>query len=466
MNMSNRPIHSLRQFLVLALAAGITVTASAAPRKVLVVTVTKGFRHSSIPTAERVLRELGEKSGDFTVDYARTDDELRAKTTREALAGYDGAIFANTTGDLPLADVGEFLSWVEAGHGFIGMHSATDTYRGHKPLSPYTQMINGEFLTHGSQAAVEAFNGDPAFPSNRDLPPTFAVYDEIYILNGYQRKAVKALLDLDQHPNTRMPGHYPISWARNYGKGRVWYTSLGHREDMWDADPGLKDRRNPVSVSESYQKHILGGIRWALGIVQGDATPQDLRAKLSPEEVKDGFRPLFNGVDLAGWKLRNPSGRASWSAQNGMLVNEVTGKEHGTDLVSEETFKDFTVRYEYLVPKGANSGFYLRGRYEIQILEDFGKPTSEGGNGGLYSVQAPPRNVSMPTGQWQKAEATIRGNRITVTLNGVRIHDNVEVTRGTGGQLDNNLDQPGPILLQGDHGAVAFRNIRLKPLQP
>lgn len=447
-----------------ALVLGSAMAASAAPKKVLVVTVTKGFRHSSIPTAERVLAELGKADGSFEVDYVRNDDDMAKKMTSEALAAYDGVIFANTTGDLPIPDVAGFLKWVESGKGFLGMHSATDTFRGHKPLHPYTVMINGEFLTHREQAAVEAFNGDPTFPSNRHLGGSFKVFDEIYILNGYQRKAVKALLDLDQHPNTRMPGHYPISWARFYGKGRVWYTSLGHREDVWDADPEMKGRKNDVSVSQAYQKHILGGIRWALGLEAGDATPQDLTAKVGEAEAREGFRPLFNGTDLTGWKLRNADGEATWSAQNGMLVNAIPEGKHGTDLVSEQTFKDFVVRYEYLVPKGANSGFYLRGRYEIQIFDDFGKPASDGGNGGLYSVKAPAQNASRPAGQWQEVEATIRGNRISVTLNGVKIHDGVEVTRATGGQLDNNLDQPGPILLQGDHGAVAFRNVRIKPL--
>lgn len=463
-NPTSRRSRSLVRRLSVLLALGLAASASAAPKKVLVVTVTKGFRHSSIPTAERIIKELGDQTGDYTVDYARTDEELRQKTTAAALAGVDGVIFANTTGDLPLADVGEFLHWIEAGHGFVGMHSATDTFRGHTPLSPYTVMINGEFLTHGSQAAVEAFNGDPSFPSNRHLGSSFKVYDEIYLLNGYQRKAAHALLDLDQHPNTRMPGHYPISWARLYGQGRVWYTSLGHREDMWDADPNLKDRRNAIDISQNYQKHILGGIRWALGLVQADATPQSLKAKLPDAEVRDGFRPLFNGEDLTGWKLRKTDSRASWSAQNGMLVNEIPKDQHGTDLMTEEKFRDFTVRYEYLVPKGANSGFYLRGRYEIQILDDAGSAPTPGGNGGLYSVKAASQNVSRPSGQWQEVEATIRGNRITVTLNGTKIHDNVEVTRGTGGQVDDNLDQPGPILLQGDHGAVAFRNLRIKPL--
>ncbi len=466
MNSPTTPLPSPHRALaVLSLVLASALTASAAARNVLVVTVTKGFRHSSIPTAERIIKELGEKTGEFAVDYARTDAELSAKTTAAALAAYDGVIFANTTGDLPLADVDGFLSWVKSGKGFVGMHSATDTFRGRNPLHPYNVMINGEFKTHHAQAAVEAWNGDPTFPSNRHLDASLKVFDEIYLLNGYQRKAVKALLDLDQHPNTKMPGHYPISWARLYGGGRVWYTSLGHREDVWDADPNLKDRRNPVSVSQDYQKHILGGIRWALGIEKADATPQNLRVQLSDAEVRDGFRPLFNGEDLTGWKLRNPSGRATWGAQNGMLVNEIPDKEHGTDLVSEEKFRDFTARYEYLVPKGANSGFYLRGRYEVQILEDAGTgATDTGNNGGIYSVRGPSRNVSKPAGQWQQAEVTIRGNRITVTLNGVRIHEDVEVTRGTGGQLDDHHDQPGPILLQGDHGAVAFRNLRIKPL--
>lgn len=448
----------------MALALGLSLTASAAPKKVLVVTVTKGFRHSSIPTAEKVLGELATKDGGFTVDYARTDDELKSKMSVASLANYDGVIFANTTGDLPLPDVDGFVNWVRSGKGFVGMHSATDTFRAHDPVHPYTVMINGEFKTHKEQAAVEAVNGDPNFPSNRHLGPTFAVFDEIYLLNRYQRQAVKALLDLDQHPNSKMPGHYPISWARLYGQGRVWYTSLGHREDMWDAAPDLKDRKNSVAISEAYQKHILGGIRWAIGLEPGDATPQDLHAKLTAAEVQDGFRPLFNGVDLAGWGLRNPDGKGTWSAQNGMLVNEIPEGGHGTDLVSTEKFGDFTVRYEYLVPKGANSGFYLRGRYEIQVFDDFGKAPEMGGNGAIYSIKPASQNASKPAGQWQTVEATIRGNKISVTLNGVKIHENVEVTRGTGGQLDNNLDQPGPILLQGDHGAVAFRNIRIKKL--
>ncbi|MGC9036826.1 MAG: 3-keto-disaccharide hydrolase, partial [Verrucomicrobiia bacterium] len=113
----------------------------------------------------------------------------------------------------------------------------------------------------------------------------------------------------------------------------------------------------------------------------------------------------------------------------------------------------------------SNSGFYLRGRYEIQILGDYksGK-TSKGGNGAIYAFKAPDVFVSKPGDQWQTVEATIIGNRITVIMNGQKIHDNVEVPAPTGGELDRNVNEPGPIMLQGDHGEVAFRNIRIKEL--
>lgn len=435
----------------------------AAPKKVLVVTVTKGFRHSSIPTAERVIKQLGDKTGDFTVDYARTDAELAEKTAVAALAGYDAVVFANTTGDLPLADVPGFLKWLEGGRGFVGMHSATDTFRGHKPLHPFTVMINGEFRTHKEQAAVEAWNGDPTFPSNQHSGASFKVFDEIYILDAYQRKAVRALLDLDQHPNSKLPGHYPISWARLYGQGRVWYTSLGHREDIGRRSepegPPQLDRRVRGLPEAHPRRHPLGR-----RVARVNATPQSLKAKL-PDAEAEGFRPLFNGEDLAGWKLRNPSGLATWSAQNGMLVNEIPEKEHGTDLLTEKSLDLRGPLHSVPGSQGSQLGLLPARPDQVQILDDAGTgATGTGNNGGIYSVKGPSQNVSKPTGQWQQAEVTIKGNRITVVLNGVKVQDNVEVTKGTGGQLDENHDQPGPILLQGDHGAVAFRNIRLKAL--
>jgi hypothetical protein len=312
-------------------------------------------------------------------------------------------------------------------------------------------MLGGEFKEHGPQVEVEVINQDPRHPACKNYPPTFHIFDEIYLVNGFQRSRVHGLLTLDKHPNTGAPGDYPIAWCKMYGKGRVFYTSLGHREEVLE---------NP-----DYQQHILGGIRWALRLVRSDATPQNPACKLSLVEAGRGFKLLFNGVDLAGWKLRGPAGRQSWSAQNGMLVNEMSEKEPGNDLISAGSFRDFTIRYEYMIPKDGNSGVYLRGRHEIQILDDFEKGKPEiGGNGALYGIAAPAKFASRKPGQWQQVEATIKDNRVTVILNGVKVLYNVAADRPTGAELDANLDAPGPIMLQGNHGPVAFRNFRLKPL--
>ena len=180
----------------------------------------------------------------------------------------------------------------------------------------------------------------------------------------------------------------------------------------------------------------------------------------------ESFKPLFNGKDLTGWHLRNPKGRPSWSVENGILKNVSSKEEHGTDLVTDAKFWNFTVKCEYMVPDNSNSGFYLRGRHEIQILGDHPRgATSLGGNGAIYNFKAPNKFVSKPGNEWQTLEATIIGNRITVVLNGVKIHDNVECNKSTGSELDNKADQPGSIFLQGDHGTISFRNMQIKELK-
>jgi type 1 glutamine amidotransferase len=424
------------------------------PKHLLVVTATQGFRHSSIPVAEKVIADLGKTSQAFTVDYARggkdgkDDQDLKEKMSPEGLKKYDAVVFANTTGDLPIPDKDAFIDWIKSGKGFIGMHAASDTFHHYKP---YLEMLGGEFRIHHDQVCADCIKQDRTHPANRHLPAVWSVFDEIYIITNFNRGDIHGLLSLDRHPNTGVPWDYPISWCKNFGQGRVFYTALGHREDVW---------ANPM-----YQKHILEGIRWALGLVEADATPQSYEAKLTRAEMQDGFKLLFSGKDLSGWKLRNSEGNPTWSAQDGMLVNAIPEGKHGTDLVSEEKFKNFTVRYDYMIPKQANSGFYLRGRYEIQILDDvLTDRTETTGNGALYNFKAPLAFASRPPDQWNVVEATIRGDRVTVTLNGVKIHDEVQIDHATGGELDQNLSEPGPIMLQGDHGSVAFRRIRIKSL--
>jgi type 1 glutamine amidotransferase len=273
---------------------GFAAPAQAAPKRVLVVTVTKGFRHSSIPTAEKVLAELGKESSAFTVEYARVEPNdpqfkgadgkpdqakvdaaikavLAEKMSAAALKQYDAVIFANTTGDLPLPDKQAFLDWIKSGKGFVGMHAATDTFPG---FPGYTEMIGGHFKTHAAQLEVQPINQDPECPVCAHLGKDWKVFDEIYQIKDFDPSKVHGLLTLDRKPDVkdRSPGVYPIAWCKEYGKGRVFYTSLGHREDVWD--PAWPDRKNPKEVAEAYQKHILAGIKWTLGLEKMNAKPQ------------------------------------------------------------------------------------------------------------------------------------------------------------------------------------------------
>ncbi len=217
------------------------------PARLLVVTVTKGYRHESIPDLDTLVADLGRETGAFEVDEARTDEELLARTAPDALAGYGGIVLASTTGDLPVADREALLRWVEAGHALIGLHAATDTFHG---FPPFLDLIGGEFARHGPQAKVHVIVGDPAHPATRTLEAAFDVFDEIYQFKRFDPARVHVLLGLDAHPETGAPGTFPLAWTREAGRGRVFYTALGHRPD--------------VIATPWYRQHVRGGILWAL----------------------------------------------------------------------------------------------------------------------------------------------------------------------------------------------------------
>jgi hypothetical protein len=200
--------------------------------------------------------------------------------------------------------------------------------------------------------------------------------------------------------------------------------------------------------------------RWQWGAAFA-ATAVLVTAVKAAEPDKEGWIPLFSGKDLSGWRLRHEGGRNGWSVQDGMLVNTPPS----TDIVSEQKFRDFELQYEYMIPAGSNSGVYLRGRYEIQIDDAYGKDPGSHQNGAIYGVVTPRSNASKPAGEWQKVEAKIVGDRATVVLNGTKIIENAPI-RVTGGALDDKVDEPGPIMVQGDHGKVTFRSIRIRPIKP
>jgi hypothetical protein len=168
---------------------------------------------------------------------------------------------------------------------------------------------------------------------------------------------------------------------------------------------------------------------------------------------------LFNGRNLQNWRVRFPNEENTWTARDGLLIN----REKGVDLMTVQKFDDFSLHLEFQYPAKSNSGVYLRGRYEVQIQDDFGREPGNLYMGGVYGFLAPTSNEAKQAGQWQNYDITLLGRYVTIVLNGVTVVDNQEIPGITGGALDSNEGMPGPILLQGDHGPVTFRNIVLRP---
>lgn len=179
----------------------------------------------------------------------------------------------------------------------------------------------------------------------------------------------------------------------------------------------------------------------------------------------DGWTSLIDHDSLKGWEQRHTDRPMSWTASNGVLINFSSHDAHGTDIYTKEKFEDFEVYYEYLVAQRSNSGLYLRGRYEIQILDNRDEKPAPHTDGGFYSVAAPATDASKGAMKWQSVYAKLVGKTVTVIHNGKTIHDKIELPRPTGGHLDNDVDKPGPIMIQGDHGSLAVRNLHIRPIK-
>lgn len=165
---------------------------------------------------------------------------------------------------------------------------------------------------------------------------------------------------------------------------------------------------------------------------------------------------LFNGKDLKGWKAM---GENQWIAESGILRSP----KSGANLVTEKKFTDFKLHIEFRYPKGSNSGVYLRGRYEVQVADSKGMEPLKDHFGAVYGFISPVEMVAKNAGEWQSYDITLIGRIITVVANGKTIICNQEIPGITGGALDSKEGEPGPLLIQGDHGPVEYRNIILTP---
>ncbi|MEX2171646.1 MAG: family 16 glycoside hydrolase [Pirellulales bacterium] len=251
-------------------------TAGAKPARLLFVTQSAGFKHGSVTRkasdlspAEQVMTELGLSSGLFRVDCTQ---DVAKDFKRELLENYDIVMFY-TTGDLPIDPETLdyfFNDWLkQKGHGFIGAHSAADTFHNYEP---YWDMIGGTFVAHpwNADATVTIMVHDPSHPVAKPWGEEFTIQDEIYQFKNWQPEKVRVLMSLNmEKTDLKMPFHVPIAWVKNYGQGKAMHMSLGHREDVWT---------NPT-----YQESLLGGVKWILGQEEGDATPNP---EVSAEEEK------------------------------------------------------------------------------------------------------------------------------------------------------------------------------------
>jgi type 1 glutamine amidotransferase len=254
------------------LVIGSTLMAqSSSPRKrLLVIGEEKGYRHEAIPHAMATIEKLGRETGLWDT-FIRTDTEPLTKKKLEYnaknLNDFDAVLFY-TGGTLEMDDQqkADFLSFIhDDGKGFIGIHSATITFT---KWPEYGEMIGGYFDEHPWNTFVAPIVvEDPAFPGMQQWPRTFKLNDEIYQMKNFSRDNTRVLMRLDSskldltNPKVHRKDHdFAVTWAKMYGKGRVFYTTLGHVDANWD--------------KPEMQKMIIEGIKWALHLVDADVTPR------------------------------------------------------------------------------------------------------------------------------------------------------------------------------------------------
>jgi type 1 glutamine amidotransferase len=254
--------------------------------RILMVTQSQGFKHGSVTRkegqlapAEQSVTEIGVRNNLFRVDCTQ---DVAKDFTQENLQNYD-IVFFYTTGDLPISDEAKdyfFNDWLkQKGNGFIGAHSAADTFHNYQP---YWDMIGGTFDGHpwGSGETVTITVHDKNHPAAKPWGDEFEIKDEIYQFKNWQPEKVRVLMSLNMaKTKLKQPRHVPILWVKNYGEGKVMHMSLGHNESVW--------------TNETYQASLLGGIRWILNLEEGDATPnpelsadQEKKAKADFEAAK------------------------------------------------------------------------------------------------------------------------------------------------------------------------------------
>ncbi|MFZ3567137.1 ThuA domain-containing protein [Streptomyces sp. BH097] len=430
------------------LIGGLTAPATSAPQgaeardRVLVFSKTAGFRHDSIPEGIAALKELG------------AADRLAVDTTEDAtaftpgnLARYKAVVFLSTTGDvLDAAQQKAFEGYVAKGGGYLGVHAAADT---EYDWDYYGGLVGAWFQGHPAIQPATVRVEDHKHPATHDLPDAWQRTDEWYNYRSNPRDKVHVLASLDEttYSGGTMKGDHPIAWCQNYGGGRAFYTGGGHTKESY-ADP-------------AFRGHLRGGLLYATGKVAANCRPNT------------GYRDLFNGETLDGWKQAGPGGftvdpaKGTLNSQGGMGLLWYQAKE----------LSSYSLKLDWKMSSADgddNSGVFVgfpasddpwsavdKG-YEIQIDATDAPDRTTGAIYSFQSADLAARDKALkPPGEWNSYEIKVRGERLQVFLNGVEVNDftNKDPARSL---------TDGYIGLQnhGDSDQVSFRKIRLKELAP
>ncbi len=442
---------------------------SAATAQVLYVTQSAAFEHDVLSHSETVLARLASESGRFDLTISHDASTL----TAEVLHRYDAVIFY-TTGELPLSDAQKaaLLAYVRRGGGFVGVHSATDTFY---EWPEYLDLIGGYFDGHPWRQTVTVQIENQAHPSTAHLGASFEINDEIYQFRDWSRANVDVLMSLDvtsvdmtTRGINRDDNDFALAWTRPEGDGRVFYTALGHRPEVWD--------------DERFQRHLLEGIAWTMRPTEA-APANGAPNTLTETEIANGWELLFDGDNLSAWRGYKQSDRPNgWAAVDGTLARV----DRAGDLITIDTFDDFELRFDWRVQTGGNSGVMFRvvegdgppwhTGPEFQILHNAGHRdgqvpmTSAGSN---YAVHAPVRDVTRPVGTWNTAGLVVQGQHVEHWMNGVKLLEyqigsldwSERVRASKFAELPQySLASSGHLAIQ-DHGdPVAFRNIKIRRL--
>ncbi|MEM7391645.1 MAG: ThuA domain-containing protein [Verrucomicrobiota bacterium] len=439
--------------------------AAASPRKVLVFTepkkdfdrmaksrTQKPVPHQSAPHAAKAIAMAGTKTGAFTVEV--TGDP---SVFKKDLRSYDAVVLANVyLGEKLFAVPRDFtqetknpfaeaqknlIEFVEGGGGLAAIHAPA--------AEALTWPAFNEML--GATCAGQAWQGFHETRIKPDVPDSplnaafgdqpFSVRDDIYRFKEAVRGSSRVLLSVDtaSAPTSlwadRSDDDYPVSWIRSYGKGRVFYTALGHEPEMY--------------FNRAFLRHLLAGVQFATGDLKADTTPgKALPPRRGGVKKMAGWTPLFDGTDLSAFKVSDAQ-KLHWIVDNGLLRYD----GRANTLSTQEKYGDFQARVDWRMPRVSDSGVFVRGTGKGQL----NIWCWDQGSGQLWGYKVDPKsNADKPVGEWNTFLITMKGDRLTLELNGIEVFTEQEM---------KGIPETGALQLQKHGDPMEWKNIYIRPLE-